>query len=214
MNRHSKEFPDIDVPEHFHSNIFHDTSWKADDLPSFVFKDSVLDDEHSLKVWIDNEDPEPRKLGISEGSIVITKRFTVVRQSGIFVPQIIYESDDLNEFFHWALQSLHFEMALLARMKIIFRACHEIGLLNQLPNPVKLHVQEELFQLIHHKNVFVLIKSDGYIELREFVNGEDREVDRNYRNTNLIEVLHKVDRCKDCGKMLFENECEECNESN
>ena len=50
--------------------------------------------------------------------------------------------------------------------------------------------------------------------MREFVNGEDREVNRNYRNTNLIEVLHKVDRCKDCEKLFFEKGCEVCNERN
>ena len=138
MNQHEKLFPHIDVPEHFQGNMFFDTSTKIDEIPSFVFRDSVLDDEHSLKVWIDQENPEQRDLGIGEGSIVIKKRFTVVRESGIFVPVLIYESDDLHEFFHWALKSMHFEMALLARMKIVFRACHEIGLLKQMPNPVSI----------------------------------------------------------------------------
>ncbi len=205
MNRHSHEFPHIEIPEQFHSIMFSDVSCKNDCCPSFVFSDSVLDDEHEIKVWVDHEDFGQRKS-------MAEKQFTVFRQTAIFPPELIFETDDLNEFFHWGLKSMHFEMLLLSKFKIIHRSHDEIGILNKLPNPGGL--DEELFQLIHHKNVFVLIKSDGYIELREFVNGEDREVDRKYRNTNLIEVLHKIDRCKDCGKLFFEKGCEVCNAKN
>ncbi len=208
MNRHSEEFPDIDVPEHFHSGMFEDVSWCKDCCPSFVFKDSKLDDGHCLRVFVDHEDPVQRRLFLSQS----TKRYTAVRESEIFESQTIFETDDLQEFFKWGFKSMEYEMNVLARLKIIYKAHSDIGILSRLENPDG--CEEEMFQLCHQKSVFILVTHGGHMELREFVNGEDREVDRKYRNNNLIKVLHKINRCKGCGKLLFENECEECNEEN
>ena len=202
---HKENFPEINVPDHFKTGMFRDVSWGNDACPCFVLSDSVLDENHEIGVWIDHQNPSEREIN--------KKRFTVVRKTGMFEPQIIFETNYIANLFEYLLQSFNFELGILTRFKTIDYA-DEIGWLASLP---QIENDIEMFRVVGLERLFVTVSTCGYIELREFINGKDYEVDRRYRNQNLLECLPTLGRCEKCLKVIFDDsnsKCEDCNEKN
>jgi hypothetical protein len=207
---HEENFPEIKVPDHFKTGMFRDVSWGNDCCPCFVLYDSVLDDEHEILVWIEHEDIEERES-------MNPKRFTVCRKTSMFDPQTIFETNHLNSLFEWLLNSFNFELGILTRMKTIHYA-DEIGYLSSLP---QIENDVEMFRVVGVQRLFVSMSSNGYIELREFTNGNEfnfhYEVDRKFRNQRLVDALPNLGRCEECLKVIFNDsnlKCEDCNAKN
>ena len=201
---HEENFPEINVPNHFKTTMFNDVSWQNDSCPCFVLSESILDDEHEIAVWIDHENPSMREIN--------KKRFTVVRRTAFFEPQVIFETNYLNNLFEWLLGSFTFEIGILTRLKTVFYG-DEIGFLTLIPNADD---DVEMFRVNSLQSVFVCVTACGFIELREFILGEDQEIDRKFRNQKLIDVLPKINRCGNCLRVFFNDEtnvCEDCNDN-
>ena len=202
---HEDNFPEIKVPDHFKTSMFKDVSWHNDSCPCFVLSESVLDDEHEIVVWIDHENPSQREIN--------KKRFTVVRRTAFFEPQIIFESNYLNNIFEWLLNSFNFEIGILTRFKTVYYG-NEIGFLGWLP---KVDNDIEMFRVVGLERVFLVVTECGYIELREFFKDDvdsDREINRKFRNQRLIDSLPNLGRCDKCLKVFFSNSnCENCHEN-
>ena len=201
---HKENFPEINVPDHFKTSMFRDVSWGNDSCPYFVLSDSVLDENHEIGVWIDHENPSEREIN--------KKRFTVVRRTGLFEPQTIFETNYISNLFEYLLQSFNFELGILTRIKTIHYAADICWLapLPQIKNDI------EMFRIVGLERLFVTVSACGYSELREFINGKDYEVDRKFRNQNLLDSLPTLCRCEECLKVIFDDsnlKCEDCNAS-
>lgn len=102
---HKTEFPDVQVPEQFHSLMFDDISLANNcDCPTFILRDSVLDDHHYIKVLVDS-------IGV---------RFRAIRHSANFEPELICEADTVRGFFLWLLKSISQEKEILSIRQKMF----------------------------------------------------------------------------------------------
>jgi|TARA_R110000796_G_scaffold214631_1_gene330564 hypothetical protein len=173
--------------------MFEDCSWKNDCCPSFLISDSILDEEHSIKIWVDHIDPDQRE----SGSL---KRFCAVMETAFDDFEELFSSDDLNEFFLWLLTSFGFEKRKLIRFKSIFDLFQN-GVVNHVPNPAGL--SEEMFNFQNDKDLFLVVTSCGFFELRQFIDGQDFEVNRKLRNQLLIDNISNYSRCQKCNKIFF-----------
>lgn len=102
---HKIEFPNVQVPEQFHSLMFDDISLANNcDCPTFILQDSVLDDHHYITVLVDS-------IGV---------RFRAIRHSAYFEPELICEADTVRGFFLWLLKSISKEKKILSEKQKLF----------------------------------------------------------------------------------------------
>lgn len=199
---HKNYFSDFKVPEQFDSLMFFDCSWGNDCCPSFVIKDSMIGEECSIKVWVDHVEPDQRE----SGSL---KRYSIVRETPFFESQTLFQTDDMKEVFSWILINNRVEKTILKNINQIYELLDK-GLLHQYTYG---GFGEQLFKIKSLPTSLIVLMFDGYIEMREMIDGQDVEVNRNYRCTKMIENLPFFRRCRNCEKLTF-NECEKCHETN
>ena len=102
---HKTEFPNVHVPVQFHSLMFEDISLANNcDCPTFILRDSVLDDHHYIKVLVDS-------IGV---------RFRAIRHTAYFEPELICEEDTVRGFFLWLLKSINKEKQILCDRQKMF----------------------------------------------------------------------------------------------
>jgi|TARA_R110000787_G_scaffold121192_1_gene232087 hypothetical protein len=199
---HSTIFPEFDVPAQFDSPMFFDCSWGNDCCPSFVIKDSMIGDECSIKIWVDHVDLEQRE----SGSL---KRFSLVRETPFFAPQTLLETDNMKQLFVWILTQNRTEKTILKNVNHIGDLWGK-GVLHQYTYG---EFGEQLFKIKSFPTSLIVLTFEGYLELREMIDGQDVEVNRNYRCSKMIDNLPNLNRCQTCEKLSF-NQCEKCNETN
>ena len=199
---HKNYFSEFDVPTQFDSSMFFDCSWGNDCCPSFVIKDSMIGDECSIKIWVDHVDLEQRE----SGSL---KRYSIVRETPFFESQTLLQTDDMKEIFSWILINNRVQLAILKSINQIYELLDK-GLIHQYTYG---EFGEQLFKIKSFPTSLIVLTFEGYLELREMIDGQDVEVNRNYRCSKMIDNLPNLNRCQTCEKLSF-NECEKCNETN
>ena len=198
---HKNYFPDFKVPAQFDSSMFFDCSWGNDCCPSFIIKDSMIGEECSLKIWVDHVEPDQREFYL--------KRYSIARETPFFDPQTLLETDDMKQVFLWLLQNVASEKTILKNINQIYELVDK-GLLHQYTYG---GFGEQLFKIKSLPTSLIVLMFDGYIEMREMIDGQDVEVSRNYRCTKMITNLPFFRRCGDCQKLTF-HDCEKCHETN
>lgn len=198
---HKNYFPDFKVPAQFDSPMFFDDSWGNDCCPSFILKDSMIGDECFIKIWVDHVEADQREFYL--------KRFSIVRNTPFFQPQTVLETDDMKQIFLWVLQNLANEKTILENISQIHKLLDN-GLLHQYTYG---GFGEQLFKIKSLPTSLIVLTFEGYFEMREMMDGQDVEVNRNYRCTKMIKNLPFFRRCGDCQKLTF-NDCEKCHETN
>ena len=199
---HKNYFSEFDVPAQFDSPMFFDCSWGNDCCPSFVIKDSMIGEECSIKIWVDHVDPEERESGSP-------KRYSIARETPFFESQTLLQTDDMKEIFSWILINNRVQLAILKNINQIYELLDK-GLLHQYTYG---EFGEQLFKIKTLPTSLIVLTFDGYIETREMIDGQDVEVNRNYRCSKMIDNLSNLNRCQTCEKLSF-NECEKCRETN
>jgi hypothetical protein len=206
---HKKYFSDFKVPKQFESEMFYDASWGNDCCPSFIIKDTILEtfcsssEDFAIKVWVDHYDSFARE---SENP----KRYSIVRETPFFDDEKLFETDSLNAVFLWIVKSIDQEKRTIATMHEIYRLTEEVGFLHQYTYG---EFGEQLFKIKSLPTSLLVLTENGYVEMRQNREGQDYEVDRNYRCTKVMENIQNLNQCTICGKLTF-YECEKCHETN
>ena len=61
----------------------------------------------------------------------------------------------------------------------------------------------EWYDFENDKDLFLVVTSCGFFELRQFIDGQDFEVNRKLRNQLLIDNISNYSRCQKCNKIFF-----------
>ena len=183
---HKTEFPNVQVPAQFHSYMFDDISLANNcECPTFILRDSVLDDHHYITVLVDS-------IGV---------RFRAIRKTAYFESELIFEADTIRGFFLLLLKSIEIEKRILTRIQKVFYLDDTCGLLSTLDKTESI----QRLRIIGFKRIFFSLTSCGFLELRELKNSGSVEVDRKFRNDLLLENLENIESCLDCEKFYFKN---------